>query len=116
MKLIAKTLIAIFLAIGVVAHVYGLIAHAFNEPDWSHAVHIFSYSLCLFTFLRPVKFRLLIYGLAAAYPFVYHVRCFFVPLFERHQFNHICLEVIIVLPLAAWFIISENRPTGLGNQ
>ncbi len=110
MMMIVKILLGTFLAICVGVHIYGLFYHSFNEPDWSHIVHIISYSLCLFTFLRPIKFRIWLYLLGAVYPFFYHARCFFVPLIELHKFNHICLEVIIVLPLAAWFILKQNRP------
>ena len=110
MSIIAKILLGTFLAIGVAAHLYGLLYHAFSEPDWSHVVHIISYSLCLFTFLRPIKFRLLLYCIGAVYPFLYHANCFFVPLVKLHKFNSICFQVIIVLPLAGLFILKQNRP------
>lgn len=110
MNAIVKILLATFLSVGVVVHIYGLFYHPFPESDLSHIIHILSYSLCLFTFLRPVEFRIWLYVIGAAYPFFYHARCFFVPLIELHKFNYICLEVIIVLPLAAWFILKQNRP------
>ena len=110
MNTIARILLGTFLAIGVGVHIYGLFYHLYNESDLSHVIHIISYSLCLFAFLRPVKFRLLLYCIGAVYPFFYHANCFFTPLIELHKFNSICLQVIIVLPLAAWFIQKQNRP------
>jgi hypothetical protein len=110
MLTVVKILLATFLSICVGVHIYGLIYHPFPESDLSHVIHILSYSLCLFTFLRPIKFRLLLYCIGAVYPFFYHARCFFMPLIELHKFNVICLEVIIVLPLAGLLILKQNRP------
>jgi hypothetical protein len=109
-NLAAKILIATFLIICVAVHVYGLFSHSFPESDLSHVVHIISYSLCLFTFLRPVKFRLPLYVLGAVYPFLYHANCFFTPLIQQQKFNAVCLLVIVILPLAAWWVAKQNRP------
>ena len=110
MNTILKILLGTFLAICAGVHVYGLFLHPFPESDLSHIAHVISYSLCLFTFLRPMKFRLLFFCTGAVYPFIYHAKCFFIPLIELHKFNLICLEVIIVLPLAGLFILKQNPP------
>ena len=111
MNTIAKILIATFLAICVGVHIYGLYYRLYNEPEWSHFVHILSYSLCLYTFLRPVELRLPLYFTGTIYPFFYHASCFFLGLIEMHKFNYICFEVIIVLPLAGLLLIlKQNRP------
>ena len=109
MNTVVKVLLAVFLTICVLVHVYGLIYHPFPESDLSHIIHILSYSLCLFTFLRPVKYRLLLYCMGAIYPFIYHANCFFTPLIELHKFNSICMLVIIVLPLAGWLVYKQSR-------
>lgn len=108
---VVKVLISLFLLIAACVHIAGLFMHVSEEGILSHIVHLLSYSACLFTFLRPVKFRLIIYLLAAVYPVFYHARCFFTQLFELYKFNSICFEVIVLLPLAAVIIRqNEKRP------
>lgn len=108
---VVKVLIALFLAIAVGVHIAGLFMHVSDESILSHIVHLLSYSVCLFTFLRSVKFRLFIYLLATVYPVLYHARCFFTQLLELQKFNSICFEVIVILPLAALIIWqNEKRP------
>ena len=108
--LIIRVLIALFLCIAVVVHLVGpFFPDKLPEPLWSHAIHFICYSICLFTFLRPVKFRLPFYLIASVYPVFYHSRCFFTQLVDLHKFNSICFEVIVILPLAALLIFTENK-------
>ena len=107
--LIIRGLIALFLTIAVIVHVVGLFMKLSDESILSHIVHIISYSLCLFTFLRPVKFRLLLYAIGAVYPFCFHANCFFTHLIQQHHFNSICFEVIVVLPLAALLMFTQKE-------
>ena len=107
--LIIRGLIALFLTIAVTVHVVGLFMHVSDECILSHIIHIISYSICLFTFLRPVKFRLLLFGVGAVYPFYYHANCFFTHFFQQHYFNSICFEVIVVLPLAALLLFTQKE-------
>ena len=106
---ILRVLIALFLTIAVTVHVVGLFMKVSDESILSHIVHIIGYSLCLFTFLRQIKFRLLLFGVGAVYPFYYHANCFFTHLIQQHHFNYICFEVIIVLPLAALLIFTQKE-------
>jgi hypothetical protein len=101
---VIKALIAVFLVIAVAVHIIGFFAPVSEEGYLSHTIHLLSYSLCLFTFLKPVKFRLWLYGLGAIYPVAYHANCFFTQLIQLHKFNAICFEVIVILPLAALLI------------
>lgn len=98
---VIRVLVALFLSICVAVHVYGLITRFNNESIPSHIIHLLSYSLCLFTFLRPVKYRLALYLLGTVYPVWYHAACFFTQLSQLHKFNSICFQVIVILPLAA---------------
>jgi hypothetical protein len=106
---IIKVLTALFLAVAVAVHVAGIFYPKFPEPLWSHIVHIFSYSLCLFTFLKHVKYRLVLYAAAAIYPVLFHANCFFTQLFTLHHFSAICFLVIVILPAAAVFIFQEIK-------
>ena len=110
--LILRILIGLFLAIAVAVHIAGLFMHVSDENILSHIIHIISYSLCLFMFLRSVKYRLVLYAIGAIYPFCYHANCFFTHLLQQQKFNSICFEVIVVLPLAAliiWQQETENK-------
>ena len=106
---IIRILISLFLIIAITVHVVGLFSPISDEPLWSHVVHLISYSLCLFTFLREQRFRLLLYFMATIYPVAYHAHCFATQLLEFDKFNAICLLVIVVLPLAALLIFIENK-------
>lgn len=104
-----KVLISLFLLIAVGVHVAGLFVHVSDESVLSHIIHLLSYSICLFAFLRPVKFRLIIYSIGMLYPVFYHACCFFKQLLELKKFNLICLEVIVILPMAAVLIWQNEK-------
>jgi len=104
-----KILISLFLLIAVGVHIAGLFMHVSDETILSHIVHLLSYAICLCAFMRPVKFQLSLYLIASVYPVFYHARCFFTQLSELHKFNSICFEVIVILPLAALLIFTENK-------
>lgn len=107
---VVRTLISMFLTIAVAVHLAGpFFPDKLPEPLWSHLLHTVCYSVCLFTFLRPLKFRLWLFVLAAIYPFAFHAKCFWVSFAQREQLNIICLLVIIVLPLAGWLIQKQNH-------
>ena len=109
-RLVIRILIALFLSVAVVVHLVGtFFPGKLPEPLWSHVVHIISYGLCLFTFLRPVKHRVFLFLLGAVYPFMYHANCFFTQLVNSGKFNHICFEVIVILPLAALLIWRNEK-------
>jgi hypothetical protein len=109
-RLVIRVLIALFLSIAVVVHLVGpFLPDKLPEPLWSHTVHAVSYGLCFFTFLRTVRYRLLLFGLGAVYPFVYHANCFFTLMVNEGKFNHICFEVIVILPLAALLIWRNEK-------
>lgn len=111
--IVIRVLIALFLSIAIAVHVVELVRPTLDEPVWSHIVHLISYSLCLFTFLRVVKFRLLLYCTAMVYPVMYHANCFFTQLLHFDKFNAICFQVIVILPLAAVLIWqNEKRSAG----
>jgi len=108
LHLVIRILIAIFLLIALTVHVVGLFSPKSAEPLWSHIVHLVSYSLCLFTFLREVRFRLLLYFIGTIYPLAYHTHCFATQLLEFDKFNTICFLVIVILPLAA-LVVWQNK-------
>lgn len=111
MKIVLKVLLALFLVICVGVHVYGLFTHFNDESDLSHIVHLLSYSLCLFTFLRPVKYRLWLYLAGLPYPFVYHALCLGRTYNEHQTVNYICLLVVVLLPaMAYWIWLEGNAP------
>ncbi len=108
-RVVIRILIALFLSVAVVVHLVApFLPGKLPEPLWSHVVHLISYGLCLFTFLRPVKYRLLFFGWGAVYPFMYHAHCFFTQLVNSGKFNPICLIVIVILPLTA-LLIGRNE-------
>jgi hypothetical protein len=108
-----KVLIAIFLVIAILVHILGLFTHVSDESLASHLIHIASYSLCLFTFLKPIKFRLWLYCMGMVYPFMFHANCFFMPLIQQQKFNAICLQVIVILPLAAVLIWQWDKAANI---
>ena len=101
-------LIALFLIVCIGVHVAGFFVHVSNEGMLSHVIHLISYSLLLLAFLRPVKFRLLLYCIGFIYPFCYHANCFFVSMLQQHHFNSICFDVIFVLPIAGIMILQQE--------
>lgn len=96
-----KVLFSLFLVICIAVHVYGLLTRFNDESVLSHIVHTLSYSVCLFTFLYPVKYRLILYFFGAVYPVAYHAKCFLSQIVYQSKFNSICFLVIFILPLAA---------------
>lgn len=107
-----KVLFSLFLVICIAVHIYGLLTRFSDESIPSHIVHILSYSLCLFAFLYPVKYRLIIYLFGAVYPVAYHANCFFTQLIYQGKFNSICFMVIFILPLTAIILLkNEKRST-----
>jgi len=104
-----KFLFALFLAICVGVHLYGLGAHFTDESNASHIIHIASYALCLFALLKRVDFRLAIYFVGSLYPFFYHANCAWNTFYLQHTLNGICLLVVVLLPLIGVFIGKQNR-------
>jgi hypothetical protein len=104
-----KIFFALFFIPAIGVHVYGLIHPFTDESIPSHIVHVLSYSICFFTLLRPVKFRLLLYCVAAIYPFLYHANCFLTHLLQQDKLTPVCLLVIIMMPLGAIWIIWKNK-------
>lgn len=109
MHVIVTVLFSLFFIPAVGVHVYGLFAPITQESTASHIIHIVSYSVCFFTFLRAIKYRLLLYALAAVYPFMFHANCFFTPLVQQNKFNAVCLLVIVMLPLGGLWIYKYDR-------
>ena len=105
---IFKILFAIFLVICIGVHVYGLFKPITHETTASHLIHIASYSLCLLTFLAPVQGRIIIYSLAAIYPFAFHAHCAWVSLADNGQLNGICILVVVMMPLGAFWIWKQK--------
>jgi hypothetical protein len=111
MKFVAKVLLTVFLVICVGVHVYGLLTHFNNETDLSHIIHLLSYSVCLFTFLKRVKFRLWLYLAGLVYPFAYHALCLGKAYSELHTVNYVCLLVVVLLPAMAYWIWLDESTT-----
>ncbi len=109
---VIRILISLFLIVAITVHIVGLFSPISDEPLWSHIVHLISYSLCLFTFLREVRFRLLLYFIGTIYPVAYHAHCFATQLLKFDKFNAICFLVIVILPLAA-LVIWQNKTARL---
>lgn len=108
---VAKTLLTVFLLICIGVHVYGLFTHFNDESDLSHVVHLLSYSLCLFAFVKPVKHRLFLYLAGLVYPFAYHALCLGKTYSQQHAVNYVCLLVVVLLPaMAYWIWLEGNIP------
>ena len=88
---------------------YGLATHFNKESNLSHVVHLLSYGICFFTFLKAVKFRLPLYLLAAIYPFAYHANCAWMTYSQLGKLNGVCLYVVVMLPLGAFWILSQRE-------
>jgi hypothetical protein len=110
MKTVVKILFATFLVFCIAVHVYGLIRPFSRETPLSHSLHILSYALCLFAFLWNSKYSLPLYCLGALYPVLYHARCAWNSYSDSQTINYICILVVILLPLMAWFVAKQNRP------
>jgi hypothetical protein len=113
MKTTINILISLFLAICIAVHIYGLFYHPFPESDLSHIAHLTSYSLCLYTLLTRVKYRLLFYGIGSLYPFIYHLNCFYTQWVELHKFHPICFQVVAILPVGAFWVFIQSKKRGL---
>jgi hypothetical protein len=109
MNTFLKVLFALFLAICIGVHVYGLVTRFSGESNASHVTHLVSYSLCLFVLLANRNTRFKIYLIGALYPFFYHANCAWNTFQTHHTLNGICLLVVVLLPLIGWFIAKQNR-------
>jgi hypothetical protein len=107
-RLTANILFTIFLIICIAWHVVALAKHLESDPVYVHIVFLICYSVCLFTLLRPIKYRTLIYCLAAIYPFYYHVHCAWVSYTVHDKFNSICILVVVEMPLIALWIWKQR--------
>lgn len=108
---ILRILLAMFLAICVAVHIIGFFYPVSNEPMWSHTVHILSYGLCLFTFLKRIKHGVFLYLAGMLYPFFFHARCAWLSFNEGHT-SAICVLVVIMLPAIGyqvWLKGKENH-------
>jgi hypothetical protein len=103
-RLITTTLFVLFFVPAIAVHFIGLFKHITDESTASHLIHVFSYSLCLYTILFAVKHRLSLYAIGAVYPFLFHANCFLTPLLQQNKISPICLLVIVMLPLGALWI------------
>ena len=109
---ILRILLAMFLAICVAVHIIGFFYPVSNEPMWSHTVHILSYGLCLFTFLKRIKHGVFLYLAGMLYPFFFHARCAWEGFNLYGQFNAICVLVVVLLPAIGyqvWLKGKENH-------
>jgi hypothetical protein len=108
----AKTLLVVFLLVCVAVHVYGLFTRFNNESNLSHIIHLLSYTLCLFTFLKVIRYRLWLYLAGLVYPFVYHAVCLGKTYNELNTVNYVCLLVVVLLPaIAYWIWWEETAPS-----
>lgn len=109
MKIFLKSTLTLFLIICIGVHLYGLIDHFSNEANWSHVIHLISYTLCLFFFTGNLKFRLYGYGIAMLYPFAYHTVCLETTFAEHHTVQPVCMLVVILLPAIFVWMGYEKR-------
>jgi hypothetical protein len=110
MHLVVKILFGSFFAFCIGIHVYGLIIPFYTETVLSHVIHILSYTLCLYTVLKNVNHRLLLFILGAVYPFLFHASCAWNTFSTHHTLNTVCLLVVFLLPLAGiwlWFLVAR---------
>lgn len=108
-RIVITILFALFFLPAIGVHVYGLFVPITQESTVSHIIHIISYSICFIALLRALPYRLLLYSLAAVYPFLFHANCFFTPLLQQQRFNWVCLLVIVMLPLGGIWISKSNE-------
>ncbi len=102
-----------FLVICVAVHVYGLASPISDESVSSHIVHSISYLLCLWAVLHPSwRYALFCYIPGMLYPVAYHALCAYRTFAEHGEANFICLLVVFLLPVGAWWLSRvDNRPT-----
>ena len=108
-KLAVTVFFALFLVICIAVHVVGLATHYSDEPVYSHIIHTISYCICLFTLLRPVAYRTLLYSLAAIYPFCYHANCAWMHYSLQGKLSPICIYVVIMMPLCGVWIWRQSN-------
>ncbi len=108
-QLIVKILFSIFFSICVLVHVAGLFGQYVNEPLWSHIVHIISYCMCFYSLLFAIRYRFWIYMAGAIYPWYYHANCAWMSYTNLHQYNRICLLVVVMMPLGAAWVLSQVK-------
>ena len=111
-SLLFKIYLALFLVIGISFHIYALYTHFTRETEQMHLTHILSYSLCLLAVLVKLRYRFIVFIFAAIYPFLYHANCAWVSFIDLGKINWICLDVVIMMPLGALWIlrVSGNKP------
>jgi hypothetical protein len=107
-NLIIRALFSIFLAICIGVHIYGLLTHFNNESNASHVVHLISYSLCFYAFLKPINYRLALYSFGSIYPFLYHAHCAWLSYAQYSKWNGVCILVVVMLPLGALWVWQEK--------
>jgi hypothetical protein len=107
-RLTANILFTLFLIICIAWHVVALAMHLENDPVYVHLVFLVCYGICLLALLRPIKYRTIIYCLAAIYPFYYHAHCAWVSYTVHDKFNTICILVVVEMPLIALWIWKQK--------
>lgn len=101
-----KGLFSIFFAICIAVHVYGLLVE--TEPKYGlQILYIITYSLCWKMFFSNYKFKHVLYGLMATFPFFAHFYYGYLH-FSKLDFEFwICLIVCTFLPIG-FFILKKK--------
>ncbi len=107
-SLLFKIYLALFMVSGIIFHVYALYTHFTRETEQMHLIHLLSYSLCLLAVLVNLRYRFMVYTLAAVYPFIYHANCAWVSFIDLGKLNPICIYVVIMMPLGMLWVLSES--------
>lgn len=100
---------SLFLMFCAGVHVYGLFVPFNSESTGSHIIHLLSYLLCLYSFHSKSSYSKWMYLAGMVYPVAFHAVCAYSTYIHQHRINGICVWVVVALPLAWLWMISDNR-------
>ena len=106
---VITVLFSTFFVIFIGVHVVGLTTRFSDEPVYSHIIHTICYGICLYTIIRPIKHRTLLYSIAAVYPFLYHLNCAWTHYTLQGKISPICSLVVVLMPLGTMWLWNQSN-------
>lgn len=104
-------LFSVFLMFCAGVHVYGLFVPFNSESMASHIIHLLSYLLCLYSFYGRGGYSNWMYLAGMIYPVAFHALCAYSTYIQQQRINGVCVLVVLALPLAWLWMISNFRKT-----
>ena len=96
---ILQYLMLFFFGIAFLVHIYVPLVQPSQESNFSHGIHLLSYSACGIAFLNKYSKSKQLYLIGMIYPFLYHLNCALTQWNEYGKFNLICWLVAGIMPL-----------------